>query len=107
MKAYLARLNAQQERPHELVGIFVAATHEQLCDLVDECCDIDCVEVTEMGPGGIYWPRAVSYPMPYEGDIETMPDLPAGATLSELWLDLTRPNDEVVWQQLAWESEMA
>lgn len=103
MKAYLARLNSAQQHPREIVGLFIAHTHEQLLDLVDECCDIDCVEVMEMGPGGIYWSGRVDYFVPHPKDRrDEAPDLPGEATASELWLGALFDENEDQWQQLTW-----
>jgi len=36
MTTYLVRLTAEQEHPHEIIGIFVAETREALFWLVDQ-----------------------------------------------------------------------
>ena len=54
MRLFFARLNAEHKTPHELVGIFAAESGRQLCELIEECCDIEGVEVADIGIGGLY-----------------------------------------------------
>ena len=88
MKAYLARLNAKQQHPYEIVGVFVARDRDQLLDLVDECTDVYAVDITELGAGSIFWAGRADMRLPM--NLERNPDfngLPGGATVSELWSD--------------------
>jgi hypothetical protein len=85
MKAYIARLKADQSRPREVVGFFFAEDMGQLYPLIDECCDVQCCEVMELGPGGIFWNDAVDYVVPIEPSEDAL-GLPGGATMTESWM---------------------
>lgn len=103
MDVYLVRLNATQDHPGELVGFFFAQTREQLCDMIDECCDIERVEVLELGPGGIYWAETVNFVVPYPEDAaEDASGLPGGATVCEWWSDAVFNTNEGKWKPIAW-----
>ena len=99
MKAYLARMNATHDNPHELVGIFVASSMKQLTQIVDECVDVEQVEVLEVGAGGLFWPYPVEMTLPYRGNVEEAPDFPAGATFTERWIS-AEFDQQSAWQQL-------
>lgn len=108
MQAYLARLNGKEGRPREIVGIFCAQSRAQLYDLIDECCNVDLVEVLELGPGGIYWSKAVDYVVPHPEEIrEEAPSLPAGANVADHWLRAVFDENEDQWERLEWEQVSA
>lgn len=101
MKAYIARLDVDQHRPREIVGIFVADSLSQLHDLVDECCDVDRVEIMELGPGGLHWDKSVNFVVPYPKDqAEDAPGLPGDASMSDLWLGAFFDENDGAWQPL-------
>lgn len=101
MKAYLARLNAEQGNAREIVGFFMARSIPQLYDLIDECCDVDRVEVMEIGPGGLFWPISVDFVVPHPEELhEEPPDLPAGANLCDLWVGAFFNENADKWHQL-------
>jgi hypothetical protein len=84
LPAYLVRFVDD----HDLVGIFFPNSIGQLCDLVDECCDIDECEYTELPPGGVYWTdEAIAVPVQaVSDDDEDEPRIPwAGAMETESW----------------------
>ncbi|WP_162814800.1 hypothetical protein [Erythrobacter aureus] len=85
MKAYLVRLNSEQELSFEIVGFFFASDAEQLWRLVDECCEADDCEMLELEPGGIFWDQAVGYILPMPTS-ETAPPLPPNAQMTESWV---------------------
>lgn len=86
MTVYLVRLKADAE----LVGIFVSPTDDLLGEFVDECRDPYECEFVELPPGGIYLDSAEAPKVPtnIEYPVKDIPDWLAGATLSELWLDI-------------------
>ena len=88
MPAYLVRL----KKNAELVGLFVSPTEDMLWEFVDECCDPYECEYVKLPPGGIYLDSAGAATVPtnieYPVDDRHIPDWFAGATVSELWLDI-------------------
>jgi hypothetical protein len=88
MNAYLVRL----KKNAELVGMFVSPSDEMLWEFVDECCDGDECEFVRLPTGGLYLADAGAPAVPtkveYPEDDRDIPDWFAGATLSELWIDL-------------------
>lgn len=84
MNAYAVRLGSGHHRPREIVGFFVVDDQRSLYDLIDECCDVEGCEVMELGPGGIFWDKAVDYVVPLEVS-ETAPGLPPDAAMTERW----------------------
>lgn len=100
MQAYLVRLNEEQDHPRELVGFYVAESIPQLYDMIDECCDVDRVEITELGPGGIYWDTAVDYvvPRPETDDEEEPPSFPPKPRVCEWWTDALDDQDPGRWE---------
>ena len=88
MNAYLVRL----KKNAELVGLFVSPSDGMLWEFVDECCDPCECEFVKLPPGGLYLHDAGAPAVPtsieYPTDDPDIPDWFAGATLSELWLDI-------------------
>lgn len=88
MEIYVVRLSSNKE----LVGLFAAPSTDRLWEYVDECCDVDSCEFTQLGPGGLYLSDAGAPRVPtikrYPTDEKDIPDWFAGATLSELWTDV-------------------
>lgn len=101
MKAYLARLNAEQGSPREIVGFFVAESRSQLYEMIDECCDADRVEILQLGPGGIYWGGSVDHVVPWpEGEKDDYAGLPGAASVCEWWLDALFNEKEGEWERI-------
>jgi hypothetical protein len=88
MTAYLVRL----KKNAELVGLFVSPSDDMLWDFVDECCDPYECEFVRLPAGGVYLSEAGAPAVPtsieFPVDDRDIPDWFAGATLSELWLDV-------------------
>lgn len=102
MQAYFVRMNAKQNNPHEIVGIFVAGSRNQLIDIVDECVDPDRCDFMPVGAGGLYWSSSVDYHFPHRParDRDTLPGFPADGSVSEWWLSpLFDPNTDM-WEPL-------
>jgi hypothetical protein len=101
MKAYLARMKADPGSSGEMVGFYVARSSHQLYDPIDECCDVDQVEVLELGPGGLYWSSTVDFLVshPEEG-IETAPGLSGGASACEYWWEALFEANAGKWEQV-------
>jgi len=97
MQAYVARLKADQSCPREIVGFFFADDPGQLFRLIDEFCDVECCEVMELGPGGIYWNDAKDYVLPIKPS-EDAPGLPGGASISEWWIEALCGDGD--WQRI-------
>lgn len=103
MQAYLVRKNAEQDNPRELVGIYVASSMAQLRDMVDECINVDCADVRELGEGGIYWPSKVAYRVPCTADPEEpdFPEIPGEASVCDFWFDAFYREDGEEWLPLS------
>lgn len=88
MSAYLVRL----KKNAELVGLFVSPTADMLWEFVDECTDPYECEFLKLPAGGVYLASAGAPRVPtrieYPEDDQDIPDWFAGATVSELWLDI-------------------
>lgn len=103
MRAFVVRLDAGNVHPHQLVGFYVARSKENLCQMIDECCDAQSCEVMEIGPGGISWAGSTEMIVPYpEQELELMPDLPAGASPSGTWSDVFAGITEGEWEPGDW-----
>lgn len=85
MKAYAVRFDANQKRPRELVGFFIADDLVELYALVDECCEVEGCEAIELGNGGVYWDEPVDYVLPIE-ESETAPGLPGEGSMTDAWM---------------------
>jgi hypothetical protein len=87
LRAYLVRTIDD----HDLVGIYVAKSREQLQWLVDECINVDLCEYAPMPAGGIQWTDpAINIPVPESDDPDEDPNpgpfLPwSGATETDSW----------------------
>ena len=88
MNTYLVRLKNNRE----IVGLFVSPSDDMLWEFVDECCDAHDCEFVKLPPGGLYLGTAAAPTIPteveYPEDEKDIPDWFAGATLSELWIDI-------------------
>ncbi|TPG06569.1 hypothetical protein [Sphingomonas oligophenolica] len=87
MQTYLVRLNEAQHHPREIVGIFAASSDEHLADMIDECCDVDSIEIADLGAGGLYWsgPVEVTLPLTYDSETGDGLRLPPDPSISEDW----------------------
>lgn len=104
MKAFVARLNAQQEHPREVVGFFVAESRSRLYRLIDESVDLEACEILELGSGGISWGSVIDMVVPYpEHALEDMPEFPAGASVSESWIGVFAGEGAADWHQTNWD----
>jgi len=83
MNGYIVRLNAEADRPREIVGFFLAEDPQHLERLIDECCPANSCEYLPLGPGGIFWGRT-DYVVPNLAD-EDVDGLPAHASVTESW----------------------
>lgn len=91
MKAYAVRSNVTAE----FVGFFVAASMDELRDLVDQCTDPSICEAAPVEGGGVYWPGKVpAVPLEDDEDLVTF-----GATVTQgSWQDALFT--EVQWEAL-------
>jgi hypothetical protein len=102
MQAYLVRMKADESGASQLVGFFVAPNRDALAQIVDECCDVDAVEVAEIKAGGIYWPSQVARTIPIlDDEFETTSILPPEPFVSDSWADAMMTND-LRWTALQW-----
>jgi hypothetical protein len=103
MSAYLVRLKSNRE----LVGLFVSDSTDDLCLLIDECCDPSDCEYKPLPRGGIYYEKAGAPDISTiyrdePGTGEKMPDWFAGATLSDHWYGIFESErGEKGWKALA------
>lgn len=105
MTAYIARFNEEQQRPRELIGFFFADDRNQLYNMIDECCDVDCCEVMALGPGGIYWDSSVEFVVPYPGEIsEAAPGLPNNASVTDSWTPVLCNENKEDWDRVTWDA---
>jgi len=87
MTVYVARLIEDRQ----FVGIFSVEDDSELFWLIDECCDPGAVEISELGSGGVFWPRTIDMqvPIPEDENGETDFDgLPSESAFSGQWADI-------------------
>lgn len=106
MKVYLARLDAHQSSPHEIVGIFSARHENELFWLIDECTSPQDVEVAELASGGLYWegPTTLTVPktLTEEEEESEFDGIPGGGTVCGDWEAAIFDRRELEWRKVEW-----